>query len=474
MPAGPTTLSPTAEERRAVRAALDTVVRDSLRTAAGGLAALYAVFAIGHSLLLPPRAALIMALVAAGTMVALVGMYLALRKWTPSLRSAHPLAAALAAAVLLNSLLHLVLLDDLVHSTNVALMVIGVGGLVLSSRWFAAILAVSVGGWAALALLLHIPGSFVHFAFMIFGATLLSQLIFSARLRTYQRLAQLHIRDTLRAAELELAMQALRRNEEVLARARDAAEAASRAKSAFLAAMSHELRTPLGIILGYSNLILDTAMLRGHEEYVADLRRIQQVGGHLQSLFGEALDLARIDAGRLTIRRAWFDVAAFVRQVADATQPMIAENTNTIEVVCPDDIGRMCSDEMRVRQVLLNLLSNASKFTERGTITLRAGRLPDEDRIAFAVSDTGIGMTPDQLANLFTEFSHADSSPRRAYGGAGLGLAVSRRLCQLLGGSIVVSSVAGEGTTFVVDLPAELAETPEREAEESAPAPALT
>ncbi|HSG82479.1 MAG TPA: GAF domain-containing protein [Gemmatimonadota bacterium] len=241
-----------------------------------------------------------------------------------------------------------------------------------------------------------------------------------------------------------------------LLRARREAESANTAKSQFLASMSHELRTPLNAILGYSEMLQEDAEEDGQEGYVSDLQKIQSAGVHLLTLINDVLDLSKIEAGKMELSPETFDVGATIQEVASTVRPLIEKNDNELIVRCNDGLGSMYSDRTRTRQVLLNLLSNAAKFTEKGTITLAAERTrgADGDAVVFSVSDTGIGMTPDQVAKLFEPFSQAEASTATKYGGTGLGLALSRRFCQMMGGDVTLKSDAGAGSTFTVRLPA--------------------
>ena len=252
---------------------------------------------------------------------------------------------------------------------------------------------------------------------------------------------------------------------------------ASQHKSDFLANMSHELRTPLNAVIGYSEMLQEEAEDLGETAFLPDLQRINAAGKHLLGLINDILDLSKIEAGRMDLFLETFDVSDLVRDVASIVQPLVEKNGNTLVVTCPDDLGTMHADQTKVRQTLFNLLSNASKFTERGTISLRVDLLPSPaagrgvggEGISFAVSDTGIGMTEQQLGRLFEAFSQADSSTSRQYGGTGLGLVISRHFCQMMGGEIAVESTPGVGSTFTVTLPAEVASSELRVAGDGQP-----
>jgi signal transduction histidine kinase len=239
--------------------------------------------------------------------------------------------------------------------------------------------------------------------------------------------------------------------------------------------MSHELRTPLNAIIGYSEMLQEEAQDLDQKGFIPDLEKIHGAGKHLLGLINDVLDLSKIEAGKMTLYLEDFDVAKLVREVAATVQPLITKNGNRLEVECPSDLGTMHADVTKVRQTLFNLLSNASKFTEKGVIRLSVGQASrlsltssfspsTGDRrdacptLEFRVSDTGIGMTPEQLGRLFQAFEQADSSTSKKYGGTGLGLAISRKFCRLMGGDITVSSEAGKGSTFTVTLPAQAPE----------------
>ena len=245
-----------------------------------------------------------------------------------------------------------------------------------------------------------------------------------------------------------------------LLRARREAQAANTAKSHFLASMSHELRTPLNAILGYSEMLQEDAETAGQPGFVPDLQKIEAAGRHLLTLINDVLDLSKIEAGKMELYLESFEVKTVLEAVASTVEPLIHKNGNTLVQAWGTHLGTMRADVTRVRQILLNLLSNASKFTDHGTITLTAGRQSSEsgEMVSFSVRDTGVGMTEEQLGRLFQAFSQAEASTASKYGGTGLGLAISKRFAEMMGGDITVSSTPGQGTTFTVRLPAVVAE----------------
>jgi signal transduction histidine kinase len=250
--------------------------------------------------------------------------------------------------------------------------------------------------------------------------------------------------------------------------AQAAAEEASRAKSQFLANMSHELRTPLNAIIGYSEMLHEEAEEGGQEDFLPDLQKINAAGKHLLTLIRDILDLSKIESGKMDLHLETFEITPMIQEVVTTIGALVEQNANTLEVRDTRGLGAMRADLSKVRQSLLNLLSNACKFTEQGTITLDTYReaVEGDDWITFRVTDTGIGMAPEQVEKLFHAFTQADESTTRKYGGTGLGLAISQRFCQMMGGNIRVESAVGQGSTFTIRLPAQVADP------EVAPAPA--
>ncbi|MBI3416161.1 MAG: hypothetical protein HY043_12760 [Verrucomicrobia bacterium] len=289
-----------------------------------------------------------------------------------------------------------------------------------------------------------------------------------------------HAREALEVknTQLESAHKSAEAAKLVAEEAKAIADSANAAKSQFLANMSHELRTPLNAIIGYSEMVVEELEDMGDTALTPDVQKIHSAAKHQLGLINDILDLSKVEAGKMTLHVEEFDVAKLVREVEATVQPLITKNANKLEVSCAADIGTMRADQTKVRQVLFNLISNAAKFTEKGTITLRASRetggrasaravdspalTADESRVRadahppimeFRINDTGIGMTPEQLAKLFQAFTQADSSTSKKYGGTGLGLALSRKFCQMMGGELTVTSEFGKGSTFTVTLP---------------------
>ncbi len=247
-----------------------------------------------------------------------------------------------------------------------------------------------------------------------------------------------------------------RQAEARLEASREAAEAANRAKSQFIANMSHELRTPLSAVIGYSGMVAEEIEDLGQPGLVEDVRKIEANARHLLGLINDVLDLSKIEAGRMTVATETFAVDAMIEDVLAAATPLAAKKGNRLEIDLGPDLGTMRSDEVKIRQCLLNLIGNAAKFTESGTVTLSARRVRDgqDDWLCFSVEDTGIGMTPEQLKRLFQRFVQADESTTRQFGGTGLGLSITRAFCRKLGGDVTVDSRHGKGSTFTISLPA--------------------
>jgi signal transduction histidine kinase len=254
------------------------------------------------------------------------------------------------------------------------------------------------------------------------------------------------------ADQAVIAIENVRLFNEIQDNSRQLAEA-SQHKSQFLANMSHELRTPLNAIIGVSEMLREDA--EALKQDTEPLDRVLGAGRHLLALINDILDLSKIEAGRMELAVSSFPLAPLIADVVKTIEPLAAKNSNKVAAHCDAGIGTMEADQMRLRQALLNLMSNANKFTEKGTVTIAAhqGQKNGRDWITLTVADTGIGMTSEQMRKLFQEFSQASSTTASKYGGTGLGLVISRRFCQMMGGDITVESDPGRGSTFAIRVP---------------------
>jgi adenylate cyclase len=255
------------------------------------------------------------------------------------------------------------------------------------------------------------------------------------------------------ADQAVIAIENVRLFDEIQDKNRQLAEA-SEHKSQFLASMSHELRTPLNAIIGLTEMIVSNVAKFGAEKVLEPLRRVNAAGTHLLSLINEILDLSKIEAGKLELNPEPVDLARLIDEVVGTAGQLAEKNKNRLIVEAQDNLGTLTADSMRLKQILLNLLSNACKFTKEGEVALRARNVADgRDWVELAVADTGIGMTAEQQAKLFQDFTQADSLTARRYGGTGLGLAITRKLARMMGGDVTVTSEPGKGSVFTVRLP---------------------
>jgi len=256
------------------------------------------------------------------------------------------------------------------------------------------------------------------------------------------------------AAQSAVAIQNARLFSELREKSREL-EVASQHKSQFLANMSHELRTPLNAIIGVTEMLLEDARDFKRDDDIEPLDRVLRAARHLLALINDILDLSKIEAGRMELHIESFPLAPLIQDVVNTIETLAKKNSNRVVVDCTPEVGTVEADQMRFRQALLNLASNANKFTENGTVTIaaRPQHMDGREWITVAVTDTGIGMNAEQMGRLFQEFSQADSSTTRKYGGTGLGLAISRHFCRLMGGDITVESNPGAGSTFTIRLP---------------------
>ena len=252
--------------------------------------------------------------------------------------------------------------------------------------------------------------------------------------------------------KLEESGKVMHRQKNELQIAMEKARSASQAKTDFLAKVSHELRTPLNAIIGYSEMLMEEAEDDGLETYTDDLTKIHSSGEHLLTLINDILDISKIEAGKMDLYLEDFKLKDFISQVISTAQPLVEKNRNKMVVELDDSIGTLRNDETKLRQVLLNLLSNAAKFTEGGVIKLKISKAV-RSSVKFELSDTGIGMTPKQLKNVFEEFMQAETSTSKKYGGTGLGLPISKKITEMMDGKIEIKSKVGEGTTFTITIP---------------------
>jgi signal transduction histidine kinase len=255
------------------------------------------------------------------------------------------------------------------------------------------------------------------------------------------------------AAQSVLAIQNARLFAEIEEKSRQLAMA-SEHKSQFVSSMSHELRTPLNAIIGLTEMMVTNAARFGTEKAAEPLQRVHRAGTHLLGLINQVLDLSKIEAGKLELNPQTVQLAPLIDEVAGTARQLAEQNKNRLVVEVQENLGSLTVDPMRLRQILLNLLSNACKFTKEGEVNLRASRVSNgRDWVELAVSDTGIGMTPEQQAKLFEEFSQADRTTAQRFGGTGLGLAITRKLARMMGGDVTVTSEPGKGSVFTVRLP---------------------
>jgi signal transduction histidine kinase len=255
------------------------------------------------------------------------------------------------------------------------------------------------------------------------------------------------------ADQAVIAMENVRLFDEIQDKNRQLAEA-SQNKSQFLSSMSHELRTPLNAIIGLTDMMATNAARFGMEKAQEPLKRVKAAGTHLLGLINQVLDLSKIEAGKLELSPESVSLGPLIDEVIGTARQLAEQNKNRLVVEAEDDLGTLTVDPMRLRQILLNLLSNACKFTKEGEVSLRARKTGNgHDIVELAVADTGIGMTPEQLAKLFQEFNQAEASTAKKYGGTGLGLAITRKLARMMGGDVTVTSEHGKGSVFTVHLP---------------------
>lgn len=432
--------------------ALNRSVRDSLRVITSGGTILFTLFAVSHLYLLPPAIVPVMVVLAASTALCFFLLRLWLGRNQLPLAAVHPVIAVLGGLVLVNSLTHLALMHDIKYTSNIALLIIGVGGLTLSRSWFYSMLGTIVGGWAVVLLLVPPSPDLAHYLVMMICAVVLSTVLHNARLRSVTQLYTLHLQDEHQQIALEQAIDALRQNDLVLQQAKVAAEQANAAKSEFIAIVSHELKTPLAVILGFTDL-LRIAPAAGSYDNEQSFEMIRRNAKLMQTLIEELNNLSAIEAAAVTLNVEPVRLLVAVTSVTNAFCHAIIERRQQLEMTIADDLF-VQADPTRLAQVLNNLMSNAVKYSrDGGTITVSAQRT-DAGSIALAVRDTGIGIAPAEQAHIFERFFRATSSRELRIAGTGLGLYITRRLVELHGGQIWLESTLGQGTCIHVTLPA--------------------
>jgi len=463
-------------DRFEIAQAIDRFVGDSLPGVATGLGSLYLLFTVAHTILLPPTQKLIMAVVAAMTTLFFLRIALLWRRTPLKNQHAHLYAATFAALVLLNSWLHLWLSRDPLQSTNLMLLIVGIGFFFLSSYWFTTFLVGIFAIWASTFYLLNFSlDTTIHFGFGLFSATLLAILAHLARKHTLTRLTNLRLRDAQRAAALEEVLvagqdseAALRHSEagyrELSIRLEEQAEAlrvvneelahVAQLKDEFLANMSHELRTPLTAILGLTESLREHIYGDLTARQLAAINNVYDSGRHLLDLINDILDVAKLEAGKLQLELVPTDA----RMIADVSLRFLQQEAESKGITIHFDdngaVSTFLADERRIKQMLVNLLSNAIKFTDNdGQIGLHLAGDADNRIVRYTVWDTGIGISRKQMTQLFEPFVQLDSRLSRHYSGSGLGLVLTYRMAELHGGSITVESEPGKGSRFTIALP---------------------
>jgi signal transduction histidine kinase/CheY-like chemotaxis protein len=426
-------------DQRVISSALDGVLAASLRPVCVGLGLFYALLTVWYGFELEGEARNNMSLSTGLLSIALVvgAVWFERNRVPPAL--AHPAAALIGVAAILNALLLLVSVPEPYQTTNLMIVQLGFGCLLFSLRWFGGLALLSYLGWGFVVGNRSADPQWHHFSLALIQATLFGALILVVRIRAYRDIQELRLRDQILVDQLKQANQA--------------ALVAVKAKSEFLANMSHEIRTPMTAMLGMTELMQMTELDESQREYAATIDR---AGNTLLQLVNDILDFSKIEAGQLAIEKVSFNLPELLSEVHELLSVKAKQKGLTLLVeIEPETPLRYRGDPNRLKQILVNLSGNAIKFTHQGYVRLRAKGQPldaEQAMLEIQVEDSGIGIAADQLDNIFEAFTQADASTTRKYGGTGLGLAISRQLSRLLGGELRVASDPGKGSTFTLSL----------------------
>jgi signal transduction histidine kinase len=432
-----------------------------------GLALVYTLFSVVRMLFVATQTRIEIVSINLAT-AAILGILHIVFRWEITKKiDAHLAAASIVITILIHSLLHITITRDFLQSANILFLIIGIGCVATSLRWHLfACFTVLISSLLVLRVLSIANTSAI--ILMVLQAMVLSFVLFFVRYGNLREAIALRMHIQEQNASLANTNQALAQAREtaeaerqVANRARDEATQANMAKRTFLAHMTHELRTPLTAILGYCELLALSIRQQGHTQYQDDIDSIQFAGNHLKELINSVLDMSKIEAGRLELVENAIDIYQVAEHVIASIRPLADQNQNKLQIQIPEAIPSFIADEMRLRQILINLLSNACRFTYRGTVLLRIEYLQsaaiseqtNQHWIVMQISDNGIGMTKEQVEQLFQDFIQVGALPQVEQHGSGLGLALSQRLARLMGGDIEVQSEPDIGSTFRVLLP---------------------